>query len=171
VAVGGIVKWLLVFEKATASEGAVIVTTPTMVKFGYPASLIHEDENWAVLVRPQQVTLGSLVLVSREPVQEFSAVSDAGFAAMGPVIRRIERTLTTLVSYERINYLMLMMVDPDVHFHVLPRYSGERRFGDLVFPDAGWPGPPDLKAVLEPTPKQQADLIEKLREVWADNAG
>ena len=31
--------------------------------------------------------------------------------------------LRGFVAYERINYLMLMMVDPDVHFHVIPRYT------------------------------------------------
>ena len=36
---------------------------PTIVKFGYPASLVHELEHWVILLRPAQVTLGSLVLV------------------------------------------------------------------------------------------------------------
>jgi diadenosine tetraphosphate (Ap4A) HIT family hydrolase len=37
---------------------------------------------------------------------------------------------------------MLMMVDPNVHFHVIPRYSEPRSWGGIDFPDAGWPGPP-----------------------------
>ena len=41
---------------------------------------------------------------------------------------------------------MLMMVDPHVHFHVLPRYDGERRWGDLAIADGGWPKLPDLAA-------------------------
>jgi diadenosine tetraphosphate (Ap4A) HIT family hydrolase len=41
----------------------------------------------------------------------------------------------------KINYLMLMMVDPHVHFHVLPRYEGDRSHGGIEVVDAGWPGP------------------------------
>jgi len=39
-----------------------------------------------------------------------------------------------------------MMVDPHVHFHVFPRYEGERSFEDVAMADRGWPGPPDLKS-------------------------
>src|SRR3546814_2464599 len=32
----------------------------TILKFGYPATLIREYEHWVVLLRPAQLTLGSL---------------------------------------------------------------------------------------------------------------
>ena len=82
----------------------------------------------------------------------------------------IERLLKAKTAYEKINYLMLMMVDPDVHFHVIPRYSGEREFGGLAFPDAGWPGPPNLGAAVDPGPEGLRALVEALREAWADPA-
>ena len=41
---------------------------------------------------------------------------------------------------------MLMMVDPNVHFHVIPRYPEPRSWSGIEFPDAGWPGPPQLGA-------------------------
>ena len=44
---------------------------------------------------------------------------------------------------------MLMMVDPHVHFHVLPRYAQTRVFDGVQFPDTGWPGPPDLKSATD----------------------
>ena len=39
---------------------------------------------------------------------------------------------------------MLMMVDPHVHFHVIPRYASQRDFLGLSFVDQDWPKPPDL---------------------------
>ena len=36
----------------------------TMQKFGYPDTLIAEYDHWVVLLRPSQVTLGSLVLAA-----------------------------------------------------------------------------------------------------------
>ena len=47
------------------------------------------------------------------------------------ITAEIEATLQPTIGYERINYLMLMMVDPHVHFHVFPRYEGARSFEDL----------------------------------------
>ncbi len=39
---------------------------------------------------------------------------------------------------------MLMMVDPNVHFHVIPRYPAAAQWSGVAFADAGWPGPPQL---------------------------
>lgn len=122
------------------------MSNTTAVNFGYPRTLVAETDHWLVLVRPKQPTFGSLVLVCKEPVTAFSDVSPAAFADLQPVIGGIERLLRAAVDYAKINYLMLMMVDPNVHFHVIPRYHGSRSFDGLTIPDAGWPGPPDLKS-------------------------
>lgn len=117
---------------------------PTIEKFGYPATLLHELRHWLVLLRPAQVTLGSLVLAARSEATAYSQLPPEAFAEQGEAVRLIERALTAFTSYERINYLMLMMVDPNVHFHVIPRYSEARHWSGVEFPDAGWPGPPQL---------------------------
>ena len=41
------------------------MANPTMIKFGYPDTLVREWDHWVVLLRPAQVTLGSLVLAAR----------------------------------------------------------------------------------------------------------
>lgn len=156
---------------ANLSRRVMNVTEPlkpnaTMTKFGYPDSLVKAHGHWVVLLRPQQVTLGALVLVCREPVTAFAALSAAAFAELKPAVTEIEATLSALWTYQKINYLMLMMVDPDVHFHVLPRYDGERRFADLSLRDAGWPGPPDLGAAATLPPELRTRLVRHLRENW-----
>jgi diadenosine tetraphosphate (Ap4A) HIT family hydrolase len=145
--------------------------TATEIKFGDPASRIAQTDHWTVLLRPKQPALGSLVLVCREPVRAFSDVSPHAYADMRAVIRRIEGTLRDVVRYERINYLMLMMVDPDVHFHVIPRYEGSRRFGNTAFPDAGWPGPPMLDAAVTPDVATSDALLAELRAAWLRQTG
>jgi diadenosine tetraphosphate (Ap4A) HIT family hydrolase len=57
---------------------------------------------------------------------------------------------------------MLMMVDPTVHFHVIPRYSEPRDWGGLQFADAGWPGPPALGSGVHLDDRQIADLAREL---------
>ena len=54
----------------------------TELKFGDPATRVAQTDRWSVLVRPRQPTLGSLVLVCREPVLAFAGVSPAGFAEL-----------------------------------------------------------------------------------------
>jgi diadenosine tetraphosphate (Ap4A) HIT family hydrolase len=135
---------------------------PTIEKFGYPATQVREYEHWLVLLRPAQVTLGSLVLAAKSDVTAFSALPRAAFAEQADVIAAIERALTALTGYERINYLMLMMVDPNVHFHVIPRYSEPRRWNGVEFPDAGWPGPPRLDSAVTLDPQQLGRLASEV---------
>lgn len=117
----------------------------TLKKFGDPETRLKMFENWIVLLRPQQVTLGSLVIVCKEEALAFSQVSQKSFLELQIVTQFVENTLSRAFSFEKINYLMLMMVDPDVHFHVFPRYSAPQAFSGKEFCDYGWPGPPDLK--------------------------
>lgn len=128
------------------------MANPTLLKFGYPDTLIKAFEHWVVLLRPAQVTLGSLVLAAKPDATAYSDLPDAAFAEQAIAVRAIERALARFCNYERINYLMLMMVDPNVHFHVIPRYSEKREWNGIDFFDQGWPGPPNLKSsnVLEP---------------------
>lgn len=139
----------------------------TMLKFGYPATLVAETDRWAVLLRPQQVTLGSLVLICREPdTKAFSDLSEAAFAELRTVVKGVEALLRRFVHYQKINYLMLMMVDPDVHFHVFPRYEGSRGYAGLEFPDRGWPGPPALAEAVALEESHTASLVADLRAGW-----
>ena len=138
----------------------------TMLKFGYPQSVVADTPYWTVQVRPQQPTLGSLVLVCREPATAFGQVSPAAFAALQPLVARLEAMLHRFVDYQKINYLMLMMVDPDVHFHVIPRYQESRDFQGTVFADAGWPGPPALGTAVALDGSAMNELTAALSRLW-----
>jgi diadenosine tetraphosphate (Ap4A) HIT family hydrolase len=118
----------------------------TMRKFGYPETLVREYDHWVVLLRPAQVTLGSLVLAAKSDATAFGALQSEAYAELASITGAIEATLSAEIGYERINYLMLMMVDPHVHFHVFPRHEGKRSFENAAITDSGWPGPPDLKS-------------------------
>ena len=142
------------------------MTNPTARKFGYPDTLVAETAHWLVLVRPQQPTYGSLVLVCKEDAKAFSDLSPAAFGDLKGAVDGIEALLRHTVAYERINYLMLMMIDPDVHFHVIPRYAGAREFKGQTYTDAGWPGAPQLDAAVVPEPAARAALIARLHEAW-----
>ena len=140
----------------------------TITKFGYPNTLIHEYEHWVVLLRPQQLTLGSLILAAKAEVHQFHRLEDAAFVELKRAITDIENTLTDVTNYERLNYLMLMMIDPHVHYHVFPRYETPCQFKDIEFADLSWPGPPDLSRVTPTTSEQHAALVAHLKDLWPE---
>ena len=138
----------------------------TLDKFGYPDTLLREYEHWCVLLRPAQATLGALVLVCKDEARALPQISAAAFAELKLAAGELERALAQFRRYDRINYLMLMMVDPDVHFHVLPRYAAAQSFEGLSFPDPGWPGVPNLAAAVAPGPEARAKLLAAIAAVW-----
>lgn len=142
------------------------MTNQTASRFGYPDTQIREYEHWLVLLREQQVTLGSLVLCAKADVTAFSALPDRAYGEMGSVVRDIERVLRAAFEYEKINYLMLMMVDPNVHFHVFPRYSGSRSACGLTIVDAGWPGPPQLAHSRDLSTEERTALAKLIGDLW-----
>ena len=137
----------------------------TISKFGYPDTLLAELDHWLILLRPAQVTLGSLVLAAKSEATAYSALPPQAFAEQASAVARIERALAAFSRFEKINYLMLMMVDPHVHFHVIPRYSETRTWNGIDLSDAGWPGPPDLKTAVALTPEQIRQMAGHLKRV------
>lgn len=140
----------------------------TIRRFGHPDTLVADYRHWVVLLRPDQPTLGSLVLAAKSDATAFSALEPPAFAELATVTWHIESALERAVGYARINYLMLMMVDPNVHFHVLPRYEGSRGYAGVDVPDAGWPKAPALGEAVTLTPAQIDDLVTWLKGFWPD---
>ena len=142
------------------------MTNQTALRFGYPETLIREYDHWFVLLREPQATLGSLVLCAKSDATEFSALSRQTFEEMSTVVGDIECALKAAFDYDKINYLMLMMVDPNVHFHVIPRYSEARSACGLTIPDPGWPAIPKLGEAREITPIERDALIAHISGHW-----
>lgn len=139
----------------------------TIRKFGYPATLVREYAHWVLLLRPAQPTLGSLVLAARGDATAFGDLPAEAHAELARITHELESALKSAIAYERINYLMLMMVDPHVHFHVIPRYADTRSHGDLVIADAGWPKPPALGDAVALDAAQTATLVAWLQGHFA----
>lgn len=139
----------------------------TIAKFGHPATLIAEYEHWVVLLRPAQPTLGALVLAAKSDATAFGDLPAGAHAELKIATAAIEAALGQAIGYAKINYLMLMMVDPHVHFHVLPRYDGERSGAGLTVTDAGWPAQPDLGQAVKLDDAQVAALAGWLKPYFA----
>ena len=135
----------------------------TLKKFGYPESLIKTYQYWHVLLRPTQPTIASLILICKENVTRYSEISESAILEKHQVISDIESVLSKRFGYSKINYLMLMMVDPAVHFHVIPRYEHSVEFCDKFFDDPAWPAAPDLAFDLALESVYRQELLKTLR--------
>jgi diadenosine tetraphosphate (Ap4A) HIT family hydrolase len=141
----------------------------TLEKFEYPATLLKEFEHWSVLLRPAQVTLGALVLVAKSDVTALADLPPAAFTELHSCCNSIENALRRFRNFDKLNYLAFMMVDPQVHFHVLPRYSKPQEFAGVLFNDTAWPGPPDLKAITVLNPETRIALQQALHLAFANS--
>lgn len=138
----------------------------TMRKFGAPQTIIHRYQYWSVMLRPVQITLGSLVLAAHEKTRAFSGLSEASFAELHMVIAQLEPALAKAFNYDKLNYLMLMMVDPDVHFHIIPRYATTRHFNHREFIDFCWPGVPDFNCPNKTDAETNHHIIDHIISCW-----
>jgi len=119
-----------------------------------------------VMLRPAQATLGALVLAAHEPAEAFSQLSPESFTELHSITGHIESALAKAFQNDKINYLMLMMVDPDVHFHVLPRYAQPRQFADIEFIDAGWPAMPNLGQINKTDAAINRRIMNYIQSCW-----
>lgn len=110
------------------------------LKFRIKELFIYETEYWVWSLRPVQATLGAGVLSLKRECPVFSELNQEEFSDLNNIIKVIENTLKKVFNYDIMNYLMLMMVDKQVHYHVIPRYESTIDFTGTSWEDSGWPG-------------------------------
>lgn len=105
---------------------------------------VYKNAGWTWSVRPQQPTLGASVVSLNRFAARLSDMTVEEAADFRDVVVTAETALRQAFGYRKINYLMLMMVDAHLHYHVIPRYDSPQAFQGIDFADAGWPKQPDL---------------------------
>ena len=127
---------------------------------------VHESDHWALSVRPEQMTLGAMVLSSRSGKLHFAELTDEEQLDMGRQLAVSERLAKEVLGAVRINAVCLMMKDPIVHFHLLPRFDQNvPRYG-VDWEDTFWPGPP----VFGPAPTAD-HLLQSIHQDLSGAAG
>jgi diadenosine tetraphosphate (Ap4A) HIT family hydrolase len=114
-------------------------------KFNVSDLKIARIGDWVLTLRPQQPTIGSLVLSLTRPCDRLSGLSEKDGAFLARAFQIIEEIYEKTFMPQKINYLGLMMVDHHAHFHIIPRYSEPVEINGTLFKDNNWPGPPGLE--------------------------
>ena len=114
------------------------------IKFRIPELTIVDQGMWTWSLRPEQITLGSSVITLNRPETKLSNVEPVEMIEFAMLLKKIETSLYCAFGFDAINYLALMMVDKQVHYHVIPRYKDPQTFNELIWVDSGWPALPNF---------------------------
>ncbi|WP_179381625.1 HIT family protein [Jannaschia marina] len=123
-------------------------------KFRLDDLTLAEAGGWVLSLRPEQITAGAMVLSAASGVQDLARLTPEEGAGLAAGLSLAERLARDRLGAVRINVLCLMMQDPVVHFHILPRYDAPVRLAGRTWEDAAWPGPP----AIGPAPTAEATL-------------
>ncbi|CAH7134990.1 HIT family protein [Vibrio chagasii] len=129
------------------------------VKYRVDELTIFDTGIWTWSLRPEQPTLGSGIISLNRYALNFSDVDPDEMADLGKLIKIAEKTLKITFNHDVMNYLMLMMVDHHVHYHVIPRYEAARYFEGVSWADAGWPTLPILSDSQHKTRKGMLEAM------------
>ena len=173
------IDWRHASSRYSAAFGVGNMTNAIMRKFGHPRRVLAETKHWTVLVRPQQVTLGSLVLTCQElqrhtpnlkRLPPYSRIAGRHHAPKrssfnanrcSNELRTSERRGFCRSSTSRgwhrgdtegihfIQQEQLSDADDGGSRCIISRYKGTRSLGEIEFPDAGWPGALALGKAIE----------------------
>ena len=139
---------------------------PTLKRFAYPSAVVKEFDHWVVLIRPAQITPLSCVIAARADVNSLGDLASASAAELPLAIRGFETTVRSIAPAVKFNYLALMMVDPNPHFHAIPRYAAPLRLGGLDYVDTAFPQPVDMLCPLEVDEGTLNEWQDLLRARW-----
>lgn len=135
----------------------------TIERFGFPSTLLKEYSHWVALLRSEQVTVGSLVIAAKSEATNLGGLTEEEWSEFAAVSQEAEALLREVFGAEKFNYLALMMKDPNVHFHLIPRYSAPVSVNGHEYPDQDWPTKTELEPVVMP-PEDLAAIKSMLIE-------
>ncbi len=118
-----------------------------------PEVLVQDFGTWALCLNRNQDLLGRSYLLLRRPCTDPMALSPTELQALWQDAGKAKAALTRLLHPDHWNFAFLMNVDPQVHFHVIPRYRGPRSFQGVEFTDPRFGGhyPLGPDRILDPS--------------------
>jgi diadenosine tetraphosphate (Ap4A) HIT family hydrolase len=130
-------------------------------KFRVQELAIFRSAHWSWSVRPVHSTVGSGILSLNRFARSFAEITPEEGADLANTLRTIESALQQFSAPDKMNYVMLMMVDVHLHFHVLPRYSTPRTVAGTDWIDSGWPA---LPAMGDYGDRQDSPVLLQIRD-------
>jgi diadenosine tetraphosphate (Ap4A) HIT family hydrolase len=131
---------------------------------GY-GDLIEETPYWMIFLAPSQRFIGTCVVALKRQCQSLSELEDSEWDDFKFLVRKLETSLNETFHPDLYNWSCFKNAafrdddpTPEIHWHFIPRYQSEIKFGGLIFDD------PDFGYIPQPIPRIiPADVMEKIK--------
>lgn len=140
---------------------------------GAYGNLIYETDYWQIYLAPSQRYLGTCVIVLKRHCSHLNELNSREWSEFTDIVQNMEITLKKTFNPTLFNWSCFMnssyrfiSPNPEVHWHLIPRYSEKIEFGGLIFedPDFGYiPQPLENKIPNEVMKKLMAKIKKNLR--------
>lgn len=134
-------------------------------KFRIEELKVFESQYWVLSLRPLQITIGSLILSLKRECSNMAMISALEAEELPIIFAKIDEVYEHTFKPDKINYLVLMMVDKQVHFHIVPRYEKEVEFLGELYGDKDWPKPPDVLFNLDIQEHTLSEIVNFMRAI------
>jgi diadenosine tetraphosphate (Ap4A) HIT family hydrolase len=133
--------------------------------FNEKENLIKEYKYWKLLIRNRNTTLGNCVAILKRHIEHFSEINTEEMSEFTKVVKNIEESLKKSFNYDKINYLILMMKDKHLHFHIIPRYLSPRNFVSTEWVDDEWPKP-TIRSKMNVSKEELEQIKNEILKNW-----
>ena len=104
-------------------------------KFHLNTRTIYISKYWTLSLRSIQSTLSSCIISLNRYCERLSYLNEDESKDYLNIVKFTENSLNKVFAYNKINYFMIMMVDPHLHYHVIPRYKNKKEFLNKLWND------------------------------------
>ncbi len=130
--------------------------------FDKKQNIIKEYKYWNLLIRNRNWTLGNCVVILKRHTEALSDATKEEMAEFSTVTKETEHALKKAFNYDKINWMLLMMNDNHVHFHIAPRYEKTKKFAGIEWTDTAWPAM--VKLFTEQKEQVSQEILKKMKE-------
>ncbi|MCK9150342.1 HIT family protein [Methanobacterium alcaliphilum] len=133
---------------------------------GYYGTQIYEFDKWILYLAPSQRYFGTCVLALKRQCRDLMDLNQSEWLEFGEIVKLLEESLTSLFQPDLFNWSCFKNSafrsdnpEPEIHWHLMPRYKNPVTFNGTIFED------PDFGYIPQPITKTiPAELMEMLKK-------
>jgi len=138
-------------------------------ELGTYGDYIYESNYWTIFLAPSQRYLGTCVLVLKRELTDLMDLNAEEWLDFGILVSKLELTLKKIFNPTLFNWSCFKNaafrsspVNPQVHWHFIPRYQKKVVFNGLTFhdPDFGYMPQPVTRIIPE---KIRSELLDQIK--------
>ena len=136
-----------------------------------PQTKVYESEYWRVDLSDNQAYLGRSIVSLNRHAENLSELSSQEWQELKAIINRFEKALTSIFNTTSFNWTALMndaykspSPQPDVHFHVWPRYRDAPKVNNELFSDPNFAHHYDKTAERSVSDETMAAIHDKITQ-------